>query len=364
MGLIRLLLALSVVAAHSHTIIGLKFVGGPVAVQSFFIISGFYMSLILNEKYVGVNNSYRLFITNRFIRLFPIYWAILIATLLACVGFGLITKGQSFSRLDSYLSVKFNFLSFSYLIASNIFIFGQDVVMFLGIRPENGTLFFTTNFWNTNPRLDSFLMIPQAWSLEIELIFYLIAPYILKRGLKIVISIIVLSFLLRLIIYNYLGLQNDPWTYRFFPTEIIFFLLGYVSFTIYVKLKTMVIPPKISQLILLYVVALTFLYPFLPSLKPDWFPFSVRESVYFASIFLSIPFLFHFLKRSKLDNQIGELSYPVYISHVLVGLVCKSLPFVFLRKGWAIALFTIIVSFLLNKIIAAPIEKYRQSRLK
>ena len=77
MGILRILLAISVVLSHSSSIFRVSFVGGPLAVQAFFIISGFYMSLILNEKYIGVNNSYKLFISNRFLRLYPMYWVIL-----------------------------------------------------------------------------------------------------------------------------------------------------------------------------------------------------------------------------------------------------------------------------------------------
>jgi len=73
MGTLRLLLALSVVAAHCGAIAGLRFVGGPMAVQAFFIRSGFFMALILNEKYTGNNNSYWLFISNRFFRRYPFY---------------------------------------------------------------------------------------------------------------------------------------------------------------------------------------------------------------------------------------------------------------------------------------------------
>ena len=56
MGLIRALLAISVILAHSESFLGLSLVGGKVAVQAFFIISGFYMALILNEKYIGGNS--------------------------------------------------------------------------------------------------------------------------------------------------------------------------------------------------------------------------------------------------------------------------------------------------------------------
>ena len=51
MGIIRFLLALAVVAFHSQRILGLRLMGGNEAVEIFFIISGFYMSLILRGKY-------------------------------------------------------------------------------------------------------------------------------------------------------------------------------------------------------------------------------------------------------------------------------------------------------------------------
>src|ERR1700747_2964117 len=121
MGIIRFLLAISVVIHHCGPLFGIyHLIGGQIAVQSFFIISGFYMSLILNEKYVGINNSYRLFITNRFFRLFPIYWTVLLATVLICLGIGLVTKEHVFPKFDSYSSVKANFPSFAYLIFTNL----------------------------------------------------------------------------------------------------------------------------------------------------------------------------------------------------------------------------------------------------
>jgi peptidoglycan/LPS O-acetylase OafA/YrhL len=89
MGLLRLLLAVSVVLHHSGPIFGNyllgSFNGGSLPVNSFFIISGFYMGFILSEKYVAKNGSYFLFITNRFLRIYPIYWAVLIATILLVI---------------------------------------------------------------------------------------------------------------------------------------------------------------------------------------------------------------------------------------------------------------------------------------
>ena len=100
MGVIRVLLAISVILGHVGPVLGIDGVGGVIAVKAFYIISGFYMSLILNEKYVGQRNSYRLFLSNRLLRLFPIYWTILLLTLLVCVGMGVSSRGEFWSKMQ------------------------------------------------------------------------------------------------------------------------------------------------------------------------------------------------------------------------------------------------------------------------
>ena len=49
MGFIRLLLAVSVVSSHAGVHPFLSLVGGTVAVKTFFIISGFYIAMIINN---------------------------------------------------------------------------------------------------------------------------------------------------------------------------------------------------------------------------------------------------------------------------------------------------------------------------
>ncbi|MEK6790185.1 MAG: acyltransferase family protein, partial [Deltaproteobacteria bacterium] len=78
LGLLRTILAVAVVIVHSSGIFGYNVVGGMVAVQSFYIISGFYMSLILNEKYTDLY----VFYTNRILRLYPIYLVVVLLTLI------------------------------------------------------------------------------------------------------------------------------------------------------------------------------------------------------------------------------------------------------------------------------------------
>ncbi len=366
MGSLRLILALSVVAYHCGPIFGLQLVGGQLAVQSFFMISGFYMTLILKEKYIGLNSSYKLFITNRLLRLIPIYWIVLVGMIVTCVGIAIVTKGQHFPRFEnSYMVVKSNVGSFIFLAFSNIFIFGQDLVMFMGIDPGTGNLFFLNDLKNSPPpALYTFLMMPQGWTLELEILFYLIAPFILKWRMRNILLIIIVSFALRLFIYNIIGFQKDPWSYRFFPTEIMFFLLGSVAFHFYKKMRLIKLAKWISYIVILTVFGFTVIFPLLPSTKMNFMPFSWKESAYFLTVLLAIPILFNFFKSNKIDAWIGELSFPVYISHLFIFMVCRNVKFINLDAAWIVAVISILFSLLLNKLIAAPIEKFRQARLK
>ena len=78
MGTLRTLLAISVFLVHSqpHDLL----VGGQIAVQLFYMFSGFLISFILieNKSYLSVKNFY----FNRFLRLYPIYFITALVTII------------------------------------------------------------------------------------------------------------------------------------------------------------------------------------------------------------------------------------------------------------------------------------------
>ncbi len=358
MGSIRLILAISVVLAHSGAIFGLSFVGGQIAVQSFYIISGFYMSLILNEKYINENNSYKLFISNRFLRLYPIYWAVLLLTILLSIAASIASGGHSLGKAQAYLTYydQLSIGSFLFLILTNIGLFLQDTVLFLGLDQITGNLFFTENFRLCKPVVSNFLLVPQAWTIGIELTFYLIAPFIVRRRLSSILLWIVASLSFRIILY-YRGLDFDPWTYRFFPTELLFFLLGNVSYRIYCEIKNQDINPVIGRTLLSVLLLFTFSYSKIET--------SFTIYIYYLLFFISLPFIFKVTKNWKKDAAIGELSFPIYISHLLILSVIQRLNFpAFGSMGLTLTVVTILFSILLNEFIAKRIEKIRQNRVR
>lgn len=176
------------------------------------------------------------------------------------------------------------------------------------------------------------------------------------------------SLFLRLYIYNVLDLKNDPWSYRFFPTELMFFLLGSISYRIYAH-KGKEFGKNMQYLIFVSVASFIFLYYRLPDVDIDYFPFSLKEILHFTLFIFAVPIIFSLFKRSKFDRLIGELSYPIYLIHMFVAVLCWNyvnkfnLPEVF-KSSLFIATISILLSLLLVHFITNPIEKYRQRRLK
>jgi len=360
-GVLRLLLAISVVINHTEAIFGFRLVDAAIAVQAFYIISGFYMAMILNEKYYG-KGSYKLFITNRFLRLYPIYWTVLLGTILACV---VIVKTSGVGTLNLYSQHydSMNLSSFLFLIFTNIFMFFQDIVMFLGLDTTTGALFFTSNFWETSPMLNQFLFIPQAWTIGIELTFYLIAPLLVRRKTIHIIAFMFCSLLLRFVLVFGFNLTYDPWTYRFFPTELFFFLAGIIAYRLYKYFQRFQMKENYLLIIWIGLLLFSFGFGFIPSKM--MYSFSARNWLYLLAFCMALPFVFALTKKWKFDRYIGELSYPVYIAHLLIRWVFIKIDISTSLGGLGLTttIATIVFAIVLNEVVQKRVERIRQKRV-
>jgi peptidoglycan/LPS O-acetylase OafA/YrhL len=80
----------------------------------------------------------------------------------------------------------------------------------------------------------------------------------------------------------------------------------------------------------------------------------------FAAIAVAAPFLFHAFKDNAVDRWIGDLSYPLYLCHlVVIGLVLTFEPpfAVWVAIGGALVL-----SAALLVLVDHPIDRWRQRR--
>lgn len=352
MGLIRFFLAISVIFSHLN--INGMFTGGGIAVQSFYIISGFFVALMFDSSpaYANLKKFYR----SRVLRIFPIYYAVFFLAIL----FTSISGIHSLDGAGEIFS-SFNFETKLLLVFSNVFIFFQDWVMFLGWN--DGHLGFVSHFSQSSPPLYHFLMVPQAWSLAIELSFYLVAPFLVRCKTVTLIFLVVLGLVIRIIFYKN-GLFEDPWSYRFFGLELFTFLIGILSYRIYKKGRNEKWEILASKKMGFF--SLLFMLCFAVTLKALPAPVKLLAPFFYLSIFILLPIIFNFTKSNKLDRFIGELSYPLYVVHILVINLADAIFDDLAEKNYYysfVVLVSILAAIVLNSTIQKKIDNYR-SKIK
>ena len=346
MGSLRTILSISVIFTHSY---GHSFLSAKNAVQLFFIISGFLISYVLVElkNYSNVKDFY----INRFLRLYPIYYTLIL--LIFVISYFLFDLTNLFSIWQQS-----PILAKVFLVISNAFVFGQDWVFFLKIEDDN--LIFSKDFSTSEIKLYQGLIILPAWSLAIEISFYLIAPFILFNK-RIIFILLVASIVLRAFLIKIgLGL-HDPWTYRFFPTELSFFLIGSLTHQILYPFYKRILKnhidllSKLSTFFLIFFIVTFFKIPISDN---------VKDILLFTCFIILLPLIFLFNKKNKWDRNIGELSYPMYICHwpiyITVDLVSKK--FIFYNEKLILlscVFFSIFLAIILNVLVSKKINSIR-----
>lgn len=288
MGTIRVLLALAVVAFHTTPIYGLHMPDGVVAVQAFYVISGFYMSLILTDRYSGRVAD---FYANRSLRLYPVYWLSLLLTLAAIWFSGRLGPLWSSAPAGAILPG----------VLVNFALIGQDWSVFAA------------------PSVQRLIALPQAWTLAVEITFYAFAPWLARWRTRWVVALFVASLVARHIAYLN-GLNGDPWNYRFFPFELAFFLAGMLGHRYYDHVlkdqQDSIYLKSFSFVALAVVIAVTLTFQhFMGTTEVSPLYGNWARWEYSGMIALSVPFIFWLTRNSQADSIIGDFSYPIYMVH-------------------------------------------------
>lgn len=363
MGLLRLLLALAVVAAHAGPPAGLSWLrmtDGPASVQIFYVISGFYMTLILNEKYVG-EGSYAAFAKSRLLRLVPMFLVVLGVTVLTAFVLQA-ALGRSIEPLSRWRSYgpTMPWGDWILLALTNVTIVGQDLVSFFAVDPQSHELFFTADFHREAQPAWQFLFVPQAWTVSVELMFYALAPLLVRRRPWAIAAMALASFGLRAYLMKHYGVYHDPWTYRFFPTELLLFLGGALAFHGHRKAGQWgLLRPTACRLTTIGMLAAVLGFTFLPQPLQHW-----RYGLpgLLVVVVVALPFVFESTRTNRADRALGELSYPVYLVHYLLVFVTAALgiPWLDASRGIVIPIATLALAWLLWRFVGLPLETRRQ----
>jgi peptidoglycan/LPS O-acetylase OafA/YrhL len=382
MGVLRLYLAACVIAAHSEHVFPWSVHGGEAAVGFFFVISGFYMQLILStDRYAGVLQFYK----SRLLRIYLPY----LVCLGLCMLAGLVSWGYCGNALSVQQCIE---LARSgngadgvqwMVLLSNVTVFMQDAVMFLG-RDSAGSACLTSGVASGPQEFYNLLVIPQAWSIAVELQFYLLSPWLVRRLSTLhLLMLIMLLTGLHTAAAIVLKLDFDPWTYRFAPFELVKFLAGIVSCRLLWQ------SPKGRRIC---EVACSWLQRAPGGLR---YPMAVmgvllamrlhlgtgslvnRATVMAGSAFrepllllvvataaILVPLCFCLTLSLQVDRRIGELSFPVYLLHLTVVLALDG-PLRGVLPGSSFLgesslLCSVLLAMLLQKLVLDRLESNRQ----
>lgn len=280
MGLFRLLLAMLVAVSHA----GISFHDynpGVVAVISFFILSGYVMSMLI-EKYYKKPPDISTFYLDRAARIFPQFlFYMLLAS--ACIYF--LEIDSSFTKNLNFANWLLNFL-----------------VLPLGFYM----------YWAGGEAL----VIPQAWSLGLEMTFYLVIPWVtVYCTSRQIYQLAFVSFLVFLTAY-FGKLNTDIFGYRLLFGTFFIFLIGW-SF-----LRNDSHQKKFRVTVFLSAGAL------LLTAYKDHFLYQLpynKEVLVGLMIGILVVGLIKNLGFSRLDEFFGNLSYGVFLNHFIIIWMMKKI---------------------------------------
>lgn len=300
LGMLRFFLAISVVATHLSEGRLFFHYWGAFAVFGFYLISGYLITRVLNDTY---KFDFYTFASNRFLRLFPIYYFVAALTLAVI----LLVPGAK-----EYHS--------AWTVKSNL----SDVL--------GNALLFPFEFYSA-----TFRIVPPTWSVGVEIINYFLLWLFIARSR--LLATFTLAASLAYHLYSlHLGLA---WTDRYFPAyaAILPFAVGACIFfyrgaaqaldqTTLNRLSAAAMIIWITNLILCGQVT-TLIAPNFP--------------IFYYLNLTSLALGVYFIANSKLNTLFrkpgkffGDLAYPIFLIHWPIGFVISQLILDGQRRGFSL----------------------------
>lgn len=328
-GTLRLILALMVVVSHMYPTTS-PYHMGVTAVVMFYMITGYLMSFKFDFYLKNTARPIFLFVADRFLRVYPLYFAILSIYVFCLVFWGHILN----PKFD--LSV-WKLLKAYLLIPENYFMFGD------GTYP----------------------LIPTAFSLALEEQFYFVLPFLLfyKRAIKPTITLSLFIFIICSTVPMWSTVEAwnklaDYGIYRLLPGCFgIFFLGVLLNPNSHLEGRRLLIAIFTSYLLSL-ILAVGYAYASVP--------FIVSVTV---GVIVGFPIIIFCARKKRIawDDFLGNASYAIFLLHFLViwivergfGVSKTSMLF----PGLVLAP-TIFFSFALYYLIEKPCQIYRLKTLR
>lgn len=307
MGTYRFILSALVVLYHFG---GFPPLAGMSAVFGFYLLSGYLMALVVDKVYSTTELGTVSFYLNRALRIFPLYIVYVILSL-----FVVHLHGGSGFYVDLDKPNNLSYLFPDYVISYRVpQIMHELVLSFFKIDMIKITAAYLLNGFPS--------MVPQAWSLAVELIFYLTVPFIVgvykyRIGRVFACSLLLLSIGFN-IVTSINGLDFPTYRYRSVFGVFYIFMLGVI---LYFHKSWIPVFKYSRQTGLIAVVA----YLLLVVLSGA----ALKESEMYIALFIQFVATAFLIIKPTSENSIfrradaffGKLSYGMFVGHFFAGML-------------------------------------------
>lgn len=313
---------------------------GTRGVQLFFIASAFTLFRSYNTRISGKKNEKRNFFIRRFYRIAPIYYL------------GILYYTVTFIfKLPFWLGTQ---------PAISLFSFISNIIFLHGISP----------FWINS-------LVPGGWSIGVEMMFYLLFPFIFTKIKNINSAMVFLNFSLffkflahEIILYLHFlpeGLVGREFLFYYLPAQLPIFALGFLLYFIienYANLKTI----SFLKMFLLFLL--------LPIQIGSTIDFLYLNHIIFGIGFVGLAVFMSSEKGRFVSifplRYIGKISYSLYIIHFIVISwlshfkyidFCENYLINYLLRFLTILLISVFISTLTYHLIEIPFQNWAKKMI-
>lgn len=295
-GIWRTLLALEVVVSH---LLFVPILGGY-AVFSFFVLSGFLMTSIIQKTYGYSAAGFMAYAQNRALRLYPNYWFAVIVSLILIWSVGEAVTMRHFAAFT--------------------------VPQTAAEWAQNLTIIFPY-FVPSDARS---ILAPPTWALTVELCFYVLIGVGVSRSKRATLIWFLASVAYVILIRQFYS--DNRYSYAAIPAGSLPFSVGALTYHYLADIKALLVRCRITDARLLIVGRwIVFLFALFTFWKAGWYVTTM--AALWLNIALSSLIICALASADaskplqRIDKAIGDYSYPVYLLHMQMAVVASILLF-------------------------------------
>lgn len=333
-GVYRFLLASFVISVHIWRAGPVPF--GIEAVFSFYVLSGYLMTLVLNESYGFGSGNFMRFVANRYLRLYPAYLLMLLIITTHILFIGPLDQLYDSVRLPVDVHGQ----------VANLAILGLSGFTFAQ-RPEQ-------------------IMIPNTWSLGVEVFSYLLLGLYFARSARravvmLAAGVAITGIQIGIGVAHGLPQYDFQNHYSVVQAGLIPFAIGSLAYFFRAHPALKFGWTKFAALVTLWIVN------GLAGMLSDFHAFVTGLYVAAVINFLLVPAMFDFDARIKelwWTKLLGRISYPMFVAHIPVATLIMihvggfaPMTFPFFVTGW---ITTVAFSIVVSRYVERPVERLRR----